>query len=109
MDIAAAVDRHYEFLKTLQDRADAEFEERADAIYGELWGEAKAGNVAAKLVADYCDDPYQTLAEILIYAAGMSRKGSVNDEARQMIGAYAMAKLGAILSDAADDKAEDEA
>lgn len=109
MDIAAAADRHYDALMDAADRRAQAIEDRADEIYNDLWDQCKADSLLpGKLVADYCEDPYETMSEILIHAASLGRRGVMSHETRASLGAFVMAKLTGILSDAADDKAERE-
>jgi hypothetical protein len=109
MDIAAAADRHFDSLMDAADRRAQAIDDRADEIYNDLWEQCKADpKVACQLVDSYCDDAYDVIAQILIHAAGMSRKGVMSNETRASLGAFVMAKLTGILSDAADDKAERE-
>jgi hypothetical protein len=110
MDVAAAADRHFDSLMDAADARSQAIEDRADEIYNDLWDQCKADpKVACQLVDSYCDDPYDVMAQILIHAAGMSRRGVMSNETRASLGAFVMAKLTGILSDAADDKAKDEA
>lgn len=107
MDIAAAADRHFDALMDAADRRSQSIEDRADEIYNDLWERCKADpKMACKLVDSYCAAPYDVMAQILIHAAGMGRRGPASQETRASLGAFVMAKLTGILSDAADDKAE---
>ena len=109
MDIAAAADRHYDALMDAADQRAQSIEDRADEIYNDLWDQCKADPKAAcKLVDSYCEDPYDTVSEILIRAAILGRRGVMSHETRASLGAFVMAKLTVFLSDAADDKAERE-
>ena len=109
MDAATAVDRHFDFLMDLKDRADVALDERADEIYADLWGQCKDGVKAHDIVEKHGDIPTETLAEILQKAAQLSRAGVMSMEAKTMLASFVMAQLTGILSDAADDKAENEA
>lgn len=109
MDIAAAADRHYDALMDAADRRSQSIEDRADEIYFDLWEQCKTNpKLPGKLVEDYCEDPCDTMSEILIHAASLGRRGVMSNETRASLGAFVMAKLTGILSDAADDKAERE-
>ncbi len=109
MDAAAAVDRHFDFLMDLQEQDQALIEARADEIYLDLWNQAKDGIKAFEIVENFGDIPTETLAEILQKAAQLSKHGDMTNEAKNLFCTFVMAKLSVILSDAADDKAEDEA
>jgi midasin (ATPase involved in ribosome maturation) len=109
MDIETAVDRHFDFLQQKQDAAHDAFEDRADEIYFDLWERCKDVKEAAKLVDSYCQDPYETLAIILHEAAKLGRKGAIPEGNRGLLISQLMSKLTGVLSDAADDMAEDEA
>lgn len=109
MDIAAAADRYYEALMDAADERAQAIEDRADEIYNDLWDQCKADpKVACKLVNFYCDDANDVMAQILIHAASLGRRGVMSNETRASLGAFVMAKLTGILSDAADDRAENE-
>ena len=109
MTPAAAADRYYDALMDAADKRAQSIEDRADEIYDDLWDQCKADpKVACQLVEDYCEAPCDVMAQILIHAAGMGRRGPASQETRASLGAFVMAKLTGILSDAADDKAEAE-
>ena len=108
MDAATAVDRHFDFLQDLNDRAGAVLDERADEIYADLWGQCKDGVKAHDIVEKHGDIPTETLAAILKKAAEVSRAGVMTSEAKNLLCAFVMAKLTGILSDAADYLAESE-
>jgi len=109
MDIAAAVDRHFDYLMDLKDQADAVMDMRADEIYGDLWDECKQGKYAARIVDLYVEDAYETLATILCEVSKLSNKGAIPEANRGVVVTHLMAQLTKILSDAADDMAESEA
>ena len=108
MDAATAVDRHFDFLMDLKDRADVALDERADEIYADPWGQCKDGVKAHDIVEKHGDIPTETLAAILQKAAQLSRAGVMNTESRNQLATFVMAKLTVILSDAADYLAESE-
>lgn len=108
MDAATAVDRHFDFLQDLNDRAGAVLDERADEIYADLWSQCKDGIKAFDIVEKYGDIPTETLAAILQKAAEVSRAGVMTSEAKNLLCAFVMAKLTGILSDAADYLAKSE-